>query len=69
MRLWDTAIREKRIKVNVTLSYEQELAEESSELFCWEFKERIHQIIKVINRIFNSVYIKEEWHQATLCWL
>ncbi len=67
MRLWDTVIKEKKIKVNVTLSYEQELAEESSELSCWEFKERIHQIIKVISRIFDSVYIKEEWHQATLC--
>ena len=69
MRSWDTAIKEKRIKVNVTLFYEQELAKESSQLSCWESKERIHQIIKVISRIFNSVYIKEEWHQATLCWL
>jgi len=48
--------------VNITLSYEQRLAEESLELFCWEFKERIHQIIKVISRISDSVYIKEEWH-------
>ncbi len=62
MRSWDTAIKEKKIKVNVTLSYEQELAEESSELSCWEFKERIHQIIKVISRISDSVCIKEEWH-------
>ena len=62
MRSWDTATREERIKVNVTLFYEQELAEESSELFCWEFKERIHQIIKVISRISDSVCIKEEWH-------
>ena len=29
MRSWDTAIKEKRIKVNVTLLYEQESAEES----------------------------------------
>ncbi len=69
MRLWDTAIKEKRIKVNVTLSYEWESVKESSQLSCWEFKERIHQTIKVISRIFNSVYIKEEQHQATLCWL
>jgi len=62
LRLWDTATKEKKIKVNVTLSHEQELAEESSKLFCWEFKERIHQIIKVISRISDSVYIKEKWH-------
>ncbi len=62
MRLWNIIIKKKRIKVNVTLSYEQRLAEESLELFCWEFKERIQQIIKVISRISDSVYIKEEWH-------
>ena len=62
MRSWDIAIKEEKIKVNVTLSYEQESAEESSQLSCWEFKERIHQIIKVISRIFDSVYIKKEWH-------
>ncbi len=62
MRLWDTATRKKRIKVNVTLSYKQELAEEILRLSCWEFKERIHQIIKVISRIFNSVCIKEKWY-------
>jgi len=69
LRSWDTAIKEKKIKVNVTLSYEQESAEESSELSCWEFKERIHQIIKVISRISDSICIKEEWHQITLYWL
>ncbi len=32
-------------------------------------KRRIHQIIKVISRILNSVCIKEEWHKTTMCQL
>jgi hypothetical protein len=40
-----------------------------SELTLMRISKRIHQIIKVIDRILNSVCIKEEWHKATMCQL
>jgi hypothetical protein len=40
-----------------------------SELTLTRISKRIHQIIKVIDRILNPVCIKEEWHKATMCQL
>jgi hypothetical protein len=35
----------------------------------WESQREIHKIIKVIDRIPDSVCIKKEWHKATMCQL
>jgi hypothetical protein len=69
MRSWNTAIEWQAVKVNVTILNEQRSTQESQNLPWWESQKRIHQIIKVIDRILNSVCIKEEWHKATMCQL
>jgi hypothetical protein len=53
----------------ITVLNEWRSTQESQNLPWWESQKRIHQIIKVIDRILNSVCIKKEWHKATMCQL
>jgi len=52
--------------VNVTIFYEWESTQESSELSWWESQKRIHQIIKIVNRLLNFVCVKEKWIKTTV---
>jgi len=69
MRSQNIAIEWQAIKLNATVLNEQRPTQESKDLPWRESQKRIHQTIKVIGRIFNSVHIKEEWHKATMCQL
>ena len=69
MRSWNIAIEWQAVKVNAAILNEQRSTQESQNLPWWESQKRIHQIIKVIDRIPDSVCIKEEWHKATMCQL
>jgi len=69
MGSWDTAIEGQAIKVNAAVLNEQRSTQESQNLPWRESQKRIHQIIKVINRILNPVCVKEEWHETTVCQL
>jgi hypothetical protein len=59
MRSWNTAIEWQAAKVNATVLNEWRSTQESQNLPWWESQKRIHQIIKVIDRILNPVCIKK----------
>ncbi len=69
MRSQNIAIEWQAAKVNATVLNEWGSTQESQNLPWQESQKRIHQIIKVTDRILNSVCIKEEWHKATMCQL
>jgi len=55
--------------MNVIVSHEWESTQESLKLSWWESQKRIHQIIKIVDKLLNLVHNKERWIKTTVCQL
>ena len=69
LKLWNNISIWKDTHMKAVVQHEWRLTLKSQRIYEQKSQVKIHKIIKIISKIFNSIYVKTEWQETVMCQL